>query len=312
MTQGVVKVGTRLTSGSFDFSLAARWLAFAQVSASSVKAYDKGIKRLQEYFTAHNITTPTRADLVSYREYLGKKYQATTANLYLTAAKLFFGFLAVEGVIAGNPAEHLKGFKISNEHKKAALSAEMTKAVLANFDTSTLKGLRDKAMYALMTTCGLRCIEVQRANVADIEMVSGFYRLRVQGKGHNQKDAAVNIPAGVYNLISEYLKKRGNITADSPLFASVSRRNFGGRLSTISISRITKKSLRESGYDSPRLTAHSLRHSAATTALQFGASLREVQQLLRHTQIGTTQIYLHELDAMKNQASTFAANAFGI
>ena len=310
--QVISKIEPQIPTRSFSFELAARWLSFAQVSASSVKAYDKGIKRLQEFFTVHHITAPTRADLISYREYLGRKYQATTANLYLTAAKLFFGFLAVEGVIGVNPAEHLKGYKISNAHKKAALSAEMTKAVLKKFDTSTLKGLRDKAMYALMTTCGLRCIEVQRANIGDLQIEGGVLRLYLQGKGHNQKDNAVNIPEGVYNLLASYLEKLGTSEKSCPLFVSLSRRNYGGRLTTVSISRVIKKSLREAGYDSPKLTAHSLRHSAATTALQFGASLREVQQLLRHTQIGTTQIYLHELDALKNQASTFAANAFGI
>lgn len=312
MTQEVVKIETVVQAGTFNFNLAEKWLSFAQVSAASVKAYEKGLKRLQEYFLVNQIITPNRADMVTYREYLGKKYQPTTANLYLTAAKLFMAFLQIEGYISVNPCEHLKGFKLSKEHKKSALSTEMTKAVLRKFDTSTLAGVRDYAMYLLMTTCGLRCIEVQRATISDIEVVGSVIRLHVQGKGHTQKDNAVNVPAGVYSAICEYLEKRGAVADDSPLFTSVSRRNYGGRLTTVSISRIIKKALRDGGYDSPRLTAHSLRHTTATTALQFGASLREVQQLLRHTKIDTTTIYLHELDALNNQASTFAANAFGI
>lgn len=312
MSKGVLKVETGLIEVDKLFELKTRWLSFAQVSKSSISAYSKGIKRLQEYFTAHQLTTPNRADLMAYREYLGEEYQPTTANLYLTAAKLFFQFLAVEGVVAVNPAEHLKGFKVSQEHKKAALSPEMTKAVLSKFDTSTQKGLRDKAMYALMTTCGLRCIEIARANVEDMVKTGSVYQLLVQGKGHNQKDSTVNVPPGVYNLLVEYLGTRGKLSAVSPLFASVSRRNFGGRLTTVSISRIIKSAMRRADFDSPRLTAHSLRHSAATTALQSGASLREVQQMLRHTQIGTTQIYLHELETIQNRASTLAAASIGI
>lgn len=312
MTMAVSKVDAgQIQSGSFDFSLADRWIAFAQVSASSRLAYQKGIKRLQEYITANQIITPTRGEMIAYREHLGRKYQPTTANLYLSAAKLFFGFLAVEGYISINPCEHLKGFKISSEHKKSALSAEMTKAVVNKFDTSTLQGIRNKAMYALMTSCGLRCCEVARCSVSNIENVGGVIRLHIQGKGRTQADAAVTIPAGVFDLICAYLKARGVVTADSPLFASVSHRNFGGRLTTVSISRIIKKALREGGYDSPRLTAHSLRHTAATVALKNGASLREVQDLLRHANISVTQVYLHELDSLQNQASSIAASAFG-
>ncbi len=312
MTQALVKVETNnLMAGSFDFSLVTRWLAFAQVSAASVKSYSKGIKRLQEYMADNNIITPTRGEMVVYREYLGNKYQPTTANLYITAAKLFFAFLTTEGFISVNPCEHIKGFKLSNEHKKSALSIEMTKTVLNRFDVSTLQGLRNKALYSLMTCCGLRCVEVQRANFGDLEKIGGVYRLRLQGKGHTQKDSAVNVPESVVKLIFDYLEKRGTIKADYPLFASISNRNNGGRLTTVSISRIIKSALREGGYDSPRLTAHSLRHSAATVALQSGASLREVQQLLRHQKIDTTTIYLHELNALENQASNLAASAFG-
>ena len=313
MTQAVSKVESQVLKAGSLFNLADKWIAFAQVSAASVKAYGKGIKRLQEWTAANQIITPTRGDMVAYREYLGVKYQPTTANLYLTAAKLFFEFLAVEGYIEKNPCEHLKGFKIETTHKKSALSAEMTRTVInkLKFDTATLTGKRNLAMYALMTSCGLRCIEVVRANIEDITKNGGVIRLYVQGKGKSQKDSAVNIPAGVYSLICEYMAARGVVTADSPLFASVSNRNFGGRLTTTSISRIIKKALRDGGYDSPRLTAHSLRHSAATVALKNGASLREVQDLLRHKNIAVTQVYLHELNSIENPASNIAASAFG-
>ena len=311
MTSAVAKVDNQAVE-MINFALVSKWIQFAQVSASSVRAYEKGIKRLKEYFTARQIFNPTRADLISYRDYLAGKYQPTTANLYITSAKLFFGFLEVEGYISNNPATHLKGLKVSTAHKKNALSAEQTKAILRNFNTSTLAGKRDYAIYLLMTTCGLRCVEVQRANISDLEKIDGVYRLRVQGKGRTQKDNFVNVPAGVYAAISNYLKKRGGGDENAPLFASLSHRNFDGRLTTFSISRIIKNALRENGLNSPRLTAHSLRHTTATTALKYGASIREVQQLLRHTKIDTTCIYLHELDALKNQASTFAANAFGI
>ena len=73
-----------------------------------------------------------------------------------------------------------------------------------------------------------------------------------------------------------------------------------------------KGAMKAAGYDSKRLTAHSLRHTDATTALQKGASLRDVQQVLRHTSITVTQVYLHELDRLNNNAEDLNAAAFGL
>ena len=103
------------------FELVGKWIAYAQVSKSSVKSYTKGIRRLAEFFADKGIKEPSRAVIISYREYLSEKYAAATANLYLTAAKLFFSFLQVEGYLATNPAERVKGLKIVAGHKKDAL-----------------------------------------------------------------------------------------------------------------------------------------------------------------------------------------------
>ena len=289
-----------------------RWIAFAQVTPASEKSYRKGIRRLSEYCDENKIREFSRKMFVDYREFLVQKYSGSTVNLYLTAAKLFCTFLQIEGILGVNPAEHLKGVKISSEHKKDALSANDTKKILANFDTSTLKGKRDKAMYALMTTAGLRTIEVARADVGDIIHFGGKTFLRVQGKGHTEKDAQIRIVDGVFDLIQDYLTERGDVEDSAPLFASVARRNYGGKMTTTSISRIIKTALKVAGYNSRRLTAHSLRHTAATAALMAGATLREVQQTLRHTNITVTQIYLHELDRINNRAECLAAAAFGI
>ena len=225
---------------------------------------------------------------------------------------MFFAFLQREGYIATNPAEHIKDVKISSNHSKAALSPEMVREILRLIDATTLQGKRDKAVFALMVSCGLRCIEVSRADIGDIENCGGVIRLHVLGKGRDDKVEAVNLPKGVYRLIREYLDERGNIKRDEPLFASLSLANIGGHMASSSISRIVKEAMRAAGYDSERLTAHSLRHTAATTSLKAGASLREVQQMLRHKNVAVTQIYLHELDELENQATNLNADKFGI
>ena len=313
MTNELTTTATKNEITTFNhFNLIDKWLSYAQVSESSVKSYTKGIRRLMEYCKAKSIKSLNRAELISYREYLKGKYAVATANLYLTAAKLFLSFLTVEGYLVNNPADRVKGLKVIAGHKKDALSASMVQKILSNFDTSTIKGKRDKAMFALMTTAGLRTIEISRADVTDIVTKDDKYFLLVQGKGHNEKDAAVRITEGVYQLIQEYLKAVGEVSENVPLFASLSRRNCGGRISTNSISRIVKSAMKEAGYNSRRLTAHSLRHTAATVALQAGATLRQVQQVLRHTSIAITQIYLHDLDRLNNNAECLVAAQFGL
>lgn len=292
------------------FNLVEKWIAYAQVSKSSVKSYKKGIRRFMEYCAANAINQPTRETLINYREYLKENYAAASANLYLTSAKLFFSFLQVEGFITVNPADRVKGLKVQAGHKKDALSADAVKTILSTFDTSTLKGKRDKAMFALMATAGLRTIEVSRADKADIIQQAGIYFLLVQGKGHNEKDAMVKISAGVFNLIQDYLSSRADDSDN--LFGSVSRRNNGGRMTTNSISRIIKSAMQSAGFNSKRLTAHSLRHTAATTALNKGATLRQVQQVMRHSSINVTTIYLHDLDRLNNNAEELNAAAFGL
>ena len=287
-----------------------KWLSFAQVSASSVKAYSKAIRNLFKFFETSEIETIDRAAVISYRDFLKAKYSAATVNLYISATKLFFSFLYAEKILSENPAEHIKGLKIVAGHKRDALSKQAVKSVYSTFDANTVKGLRDRAMFALMATAGLRTIEVARADVSDILTTQGKHFLLVQGKGRNDKTEKVLIADGVYNMIEEYLQA-AQIGEKSALFISVSNRNYGKRMTANSISRIIKNAMKAAGYSSRRLTAHSLRHTAATVALRGGVALRQVQQMLRHASIAVTEIYLHELDRLSNNAESVVAASFG-
>lgn len=311
---GVIRAESKVTKAEAvnQADLVAKWIAFAQVKPASVRAYTKGVKNFFAFLKTNAISNITREVLTSYREYLGGKYKAASANLYLTATKLFVGFLYQEGVIATNVAERIKNFKVSEQHAKDALSAQMTKQIIGGFDTSTLKGKRDKAIYTLMTTCGLRCVEVMRANVGDLVNRGDKVFLQVQGKGRDDKNECVEVPAPVMNLLNMYLVDRAGVSDDAPLFASVSHRNFGGRLTTTSISRIIKTTLRANGINSSRITAHSLRHTCANTMILNGVDLRRVQEVLRHKNITVTQRYLHELDRYNNGGESICAAAFGL
>ena len=297
---------------SISENLLSQWLRFTDVKEKSAATYTHAIRQFFLYLSNNNIKAPTADDVYRWRDKLKSEGKsAATVNLYLTSCKLLFKFLKQKGLYDVD-ISHVKGCKISEEHKKDALTPAQGKAVLNSFDTSTLKGLRDKSITALMMTCGLRTIEVSRANTNDLVNTYGRTALYIQGKGRDQKSECVMLPAQIEKLVNQYLAMRRNIYHKDflALFSSFSNENFGNRLSTYSISKIVKTAFKSVGIDSKRLTAHSLRHSAATAMLTNGVELTKVQQILRHKNINTTLIYSHHLERLKNHGEDAAANAF--
>ena len=293
-----------------NVNLVEEWIKFANVSAKSAKNYTKSIRRFFAYLAEKGIVTPTADDVYEWREMMKAEGKApATINHYLTATKLFFKFLNQRGLYSVD-ISHIKGCKLTSEHKRDALTPEQGRQVIKSFDTSTLAGLRDKAMTALMMCCGLRTIEVSRANIGDLVKTYGRIALYVQGKGRTDRRECVMIPAQVEKMIRAYLVARGVSDVSAPLFAGIGNRNKGGRMTTDTISRIVKAAFRANQLDSKRLTAHSLRHSAATAMLLAGVELMKVQQILRHKNINTTMIYAHNLERIKNHGEDAAASAF--
>ena len=295
MTTSIVPIENReVKSGAnlFNDALVARFVKFAGVSPSSVATYAKSLRQMLKYFAANNITVPTREALVNWIEDMKTAGRASsTIQLYVTAAKIFFRWLSQEGLFA-NIADHLKtGVKPAHGHKKDALDVNQCRNLVANVKGDSVKNLRDKAILTLMTTAGVRTIEVVRANVKDIRFERGKVFLYVTGKGHSEADDKVLLSKQAHAAIREYLKARGRVQSSDPLFVSTSRRNKNARLETQTISRLVKRNLREIGLDSPRLTAHSLRHAVATNLIFAGVELPKVQMILRHRNISTTMIY---------------------
>lgn len=214
----------------------------------------------------------------------------------MTAVRLFFRWLETEHLYE-DVAKDIKGAKIDRSHKKDYLTAEQVKALLR-----AVTSPRDKAMLAAMVCCGLRCIEVVRLNVEDLTVSAGHTVLMVQGKGHEER-TPVKVPQAVERLLRQYLSERKDITEKAPLFTAAGNRNISGRLTTRSVSRIIKELFRAEGLDTPRLTAHSTRHTAVTLALLAGQSLEAVKDFARHASLSTTLIYAHDLEHANNQCS---------
>ena len=312
MTTEIITVEAREVQAKkfMQAGLVDRFVRFAGVCDKSASTYKIALRQMFKYFAANGIVDPTREDLEIWRDSLiAEKKSPSTVQLYLCSCKLFFRWTAQEGIFA-NIADHLKSkVKVSHEHKKDALTTSQAGTLIKGVKGSTIKAKRDRAILALMVSTGVRCIEICRADVADMIEQFGRTYLLIQGKGHSSKDAKILLPAQVEGLIRDYLKERGNVDATQPLFTSTANRNRGQRLSTQTISKMVKSQLRSAGFDTPRLTAHSLRHCALTAMLLAGCELTQVQQVARHVNINTTMIYNHTIERMKNTAEQIAANA---
>ena len=312
MTKAIITVEARemQTTSFLKDNLVDRFIRFAGVADKSAATYKIALRQLGKYFSANAIVTPAREDLENWRDGLiADKKSPSTIQLYLVAAKLMFRWLAQENLYP-NIADHLKAkVKINHDHKKDALTAAQAGNLIKGVKGDSLKSKRDRAILSLMASTGLRCVEISRADVADMINLFGKNYLLIQGKGHSSKDAKVLLPRQVVVLIRDYLKARGNVEENAPLFASTANRNRGKRISVQTISKMIKANLRAAGFDTPRLTAHSLRHTCATAMIIAGVELTQVQQVLRHVSIATTMIYNNAVERMKNQAEQIAANA---
>lgn len=301
-------IGQTTLSQTTGEELYNRWTAYIDASPKTVETYKRSIRQFFIFINESGISRPQREDIVAYREHLKEDHKPTTVQSYLAAVKLFFQWTEREGVYP-NIAERVKGAKLDNEHKKDYLTSKQTGQLLAQVDRSTFKGKRDFAILSLMVTTGLRTISIIRANVEDMRAAGDTIALYYQGKGHEERSEYVKLAEPVEEAIRDYLKARGAVSGKDPLFTSIAHRNGGERLTTRSVSRIVKENLIAAGLESDRLTAHSLRHTAATLNLLNGGTVEETQQLLGHANINTTLIYSHALERARNNSENRIAAA---
>ena len=284
------------------------YVSFIDAAPRTIQTYTGNIRQFIKWAHQNGLQRPTRQDILAYRDDLRTRCKPATVQAYITALRLFFKWTAQAGIYP-NIAEHIKGARLDAGHKKDALNAAQIKDVLDSIDTQPAKGKRDYSILALMITGGLRDIEVSRANIEDLRQLGGSTVLYIQGKGREERTEYIKIVPAVEKPIREYLKTRRPANGQQPLFTSLSNNGKGQRLSPKSISAIVKHRLVAAGYDSERLTAHSLRHSAVTLSLIGGLPIEEVQQFARHKNISTTLIYAHNIDRAKNRSEDTIADA---
>lgn len=279
-----------------------RFISALDLKETSKYTYQRELKPFSEWVVKNRVKQPIRDDILQYKAFLEKQgLSPLTISSYIVVVRRFFEWMESEKIYP-NVARGVKGMKRNRGFRKDPLTLNQIQKLLHHMERDSFQGIRDFAIINLLIRTGLRTIELVRSNVGDIRQESGQSVLWVQGKGRDSKDEFVVLTDQTLLPIQEYLKKcrSKRLRENDPLFSSISDRNSGMRLTTRSISRIVKDNLRRIGIDNLRLTAHSLRHTAITLALQGGASLQEAQALGRHANINTTMIYAHNINRVSN------------
>ena len=265
-------------------------------SGNTISAYKNDLSQFDSYVTGLNGNGKARDWEQLERDFIvdyvltlkRKNYAEATVARKVAAIKSFFQYMQAEGSIRRNPAESLESPRVGRQLPKPLSVTEVDELLEQPLKRNTPEARRDRAMLELLYATGLRVTELVSLNLEDANMSPPHPYVRCMGKG--QKERTIPIHEQAAASVIDYLNEgRAGLVknrAEPALF--VNRR--GERLTRQGFWLILKQYAKEAGINKP-VTPHTLRHSFATHMLRGGAPLRNVQELLGHANISTTQVY---------------------
>lgn len=279
-------------------SLAQTWLvAFVQYAAgechlaeNTVAAYRRDLTRFLKWLAGRNIPELSIQDLADYAGWLHRRKLApATIARHIVSLKVFFRYLQLEGVLTDNLAELLGSQKLWQRVPKVLSPQQVDKLFCCPQDGDPL-WRRDRALLELLYATGCRASELSNLQLRDMHLTEGFCMCR--GKGDKERLVPLGVRAA--DAVRAYLEHERPqlVAAAAPTSDWVLLSYRGRRLRRERIWELLKKYVRRIGAP-PDVSPHTFRHSFATHMLAGGADLRQVQEMLGHASIATTQIYTH-------------------
>jgi len=272
------------------------------VSEHTLRNYQSDLEQFHDYLAPADPQTGKRnepaiqqIDHLTIREWLATLHSAqkkkTSVARKLAALRTFFQFLVREGVVEMNPAKLVSTPRLEKKLPKH-LSVEDAIRFIETPDTETDAGKRDRAMLELLYATGVRVSELTKLDLHDIDFRNKL--IRVIGK--RRKERIVPFGDLAHDALKNYLEVRDNALMNAPVSLREPEALFlnyqGTRITTRSVGRMVEKYIKICAgiHD---ISPHALRHSFATHLLDSGADLRDIQELLGHARLSTTQIYTH-------------------
>ena len=257
------------------------------LAKNTIESYMRDLAQFAHFILRMYDVPPKKVETEMIRNYLKRLYdlgrEKSSQARALSGIKSFFNYLILNDVIEASPAELIEAPKASRPLPDTLTIDEIDR-LIGSIDASTTKGLRDRAILEVLYSCGLRVSELCELRIGDLFFGEGY--IRVTGKGDKQR--LVPISAMARERIQLYLDERRSRYRDEILFLN----NRGERLTRVMIFTIIKQAAQRASIDK-KISPHTFRHSFATHLLQGGASIRQVQELLGHESILTTEIYTH-------------------
>jgi len=278
------------------------FLANQDIRENSRKKYRDNLHVFIGWLTRNgDPKNPLRESVIRYKEWLIQSGRTpSTIDNYLAPVRQFFEYLVAERIHVG--IGRVKSPK-KEGYSKEYLKPPQVIALLQSIKRDTIYGQRDYAIINLMVRTGMRCCEVASANVSDLKKEDESWILYIQGKGRWAKDRAIGVTPKIVDPVVQYIEDH-EMQNDSPLFLNHSYISRNTRITTLTISKIVKKYLRGIGIDTLKISAHSLRHTAAITALKSGADILEVRAMLGHKRIETTMTYQRAVEEERAREGT--------
>ncbi|MDY6933517.1 MAG: site-specific tyrosine recombinase XerD [Spirochaetota bacterium] len=278
-----------------DIKEITRFKRFLQIekglSQNSIYSYTYDIKKFDDFLSKKNkdILSATREDVKQFLIFEKNKKNNSSRTLArsLVAIRQFYDFISATTGDIENPTNKIENPQVEKKLPDFLTVKEIEK-LFNSISTDNYYELRDKALFELLYSCGLRISEAVELLFANIDFEHKF--IRAKGKGN--KERLVPMGDRAVNILKKYIEKsRPIILGDrTSEYLFVSKK--GSMLNRKSVWRLLKGYVTKANIKK-NITPHTLRHSFATHLIENGADLRSVQELLGHMDISTTQIYTH-------------------
>lgn len=256
-------------------------------SPHSVAAYRRDLAFFEAFLQERGVAV-LQATSHDVRDYIAAEHRrgrsAPTLRRRLSAVRGLYRFLLAEGRVERHPALDLRTPKGARRLPEV-LSPEQMDRLLAGRGDETLE-VRDRALFELMYSSGLRLAETVALDLVDLDLAAGM--VRVTGKGRKTRDVPVGRQAVA--ALRAWLRVRGSLMVPDVAALFVGR--GGRRLGARSVQKRLTRAARVHGLDAA-VHPHLLRHAFASHMLESSGDLRAVQELLGHANISTTQVYTH-------------------
>ena len=225
-----------------------------------------------------------RLVLRKYLSFLHKKNKKSSIARKVSTLRSFFKYLVREQLALSNPVKSVSSPKLEKVLPTTLTVDEAFRLVESPGEEHDDPSLRDRAILELLYSSGIRVSELVGLNLKQLDLDLGL--VRVMGKRKKERIAPVGSKA--MESLRAYLKERGEMEEEEPLFVN----SRGGRLTSRSVGRLVKKYTKRAGIFR-NISPHTLRHTFATHLLDSGADIREIQEMLGHASLSTTQRYTH-------------------